>query len=80
MCIDSDMLTVPLVGRVRPARSLSVVVFPDPDPPTIPSRSPRDTVKLMSSTAVVDLNFFVRFVAVMTTSSDRFAGAGIGQR
>ena len=78
MCIDSGMLTVPLVGRVRPARSLSVVVFPDPDPPTIPSRSPRDTVKLMSSTAVVDLNFFVRFVAVMTTSSDRFAGRGSG--
>src|SRR3990172_2220492 len=56
---------LPSEGERRVQRMLMVVVFPAPFGPRKPKTSPSFTVKEMSSTAVRDLNRFVKSSALI---------------
>src|SRR3990172_5431692 len=60
------------VGERSVQRILMVVVLPAPLGPRKPKSSPSSTEKEMLSTAVRDLNRFVRFCAVMIAISSNY--------
>jgi len=78
LMVSPRIAMVPLVGRMRPSRALSVVVFPAPFGPRRPTIWPWRTVKDKSSTATTPApNRLDRPVTSMTTGESIAAAYGV---
>src|SRR5699024_350812 len=56
---SSPKKILPLLGFSRPQIRLSVVLFPQPDGPSSPTRLPSGTSNVKSLTAITSLRFFL---------------------